>query len=106
MDRRYLYIIAAIILFVLFLWHLQVYSELHNEDVTKSVRVAIEKDATLAPFSQDVFISTFDGVVTLSGTVDSEFARTSIENKAKTIVGYNKVVNNIVVRYGNVYRQQ
>lgn len=106
MDRRYLYIIAAIVLFLLFLWHLQVYSELHNEDITRSIRVAIEKDATLAPYSHEIFISTFDGIVTLSGTVDNETARTGIENTAKGIVGYNKVVDNIVVRYGNVYRQQ
>ena len=72
--------------------------ELSDRRVASEVRRAIFGDAALARFDQAVRVSAFNGVVTLSGDVGSEQARSLIESKAAEVVGPKRVENQLLVR--------
>lgn len=73
-----------------------------DADVAKAVKDAFKKDQTMSVFADKVDVKVDKGVVTLSGTVDSEKTKADFEARAKAVVGVDKVVNNIVVKKADV----
>lgn len=69
-----------------------------DSDITKAVKNALAADNNFATQSLNVHVATVNGVVTLSGFVDSNDAKTDFETKAKEVAGVTKVINNIEVR--------
>jgi osmotically-inducible protein OsmY len=72
-----------------------------NVDLAKTVKEAIFTDKDLSKFAPNVDVKAEkDGVVVLSGKVDSEKDKSAIESKAKLVTGVTKVINNIEVTAG------
>jgi len=71
-------------------------SRAHSDaEITSDVQATIHSDATLA--SAPITIQSNSGVVVLSGTVETDAARTSAETAAKQAAGVKGVVNNLQV---------
>ncbi len=66
-----------------------------DAEITSDVDVKIHADATLA--AAPITIQSNSGVVVLSGSVDTDAARSSAENTAKQVQGVKGVVNNLQV---------
>lgn len=67
-------------------------------EISQDVRNAIAADSSLATYSQSIIVvTTANGKVTLSGTVDTAQQRTDIEAITRSVSGVNIVVNNIWV---------
>lgn len=66
-----------------------------DADLTGDVLTKVHADASLA--ASPVNVQTNNGVVVLSGTVPTDFARTAAENAAKQVPGVKGVVNNLQV---------
>lgn len=69
-----------------------------DEEITKAVKQVLTTDNNLSAFAVTIDVTTKDGVVTLTGTVDTEKAKSDIGTKVKGISGVKNVVNNIVVK--------
>lgn len=68
-------------------------------DVSTSVQNSFVNDPNLAPFAGKVMVRVdSNGVVTLTGSAPSEKVKFDFENKANTVDGVAKVVNNIEVK--------
>jgi osmotically-inducible protein OsmY len=66
-----------------------------DEEITKGVKDAFAANRAFSPFKIDV--KSKDGVVTLTGNVDSEVTKLHLGKTAKTVAGVKEVVNDIVV---------
>lgn len=66
-----------------------------DAEITSDVEAKIHADATLA--AAPVTIQSNSGVVVLSGSVDTDAARSSAENTAKQVQGVKGVINNLQV---------
>ena len=64
-----------------------------DAEITSDVEAKIHADATLA--AAPITIQSNSGVVVLSGSVDTDAARSSAENTAKQVQGVKGVVNNL-----------
>lgn len=71
-------------------------SELDNEAMEADVRAKIAEDNANRAF--EIGVSVNNGVVTLTGTVDSQAARTRIGNAARDVDGVRSVINNLRVQ--------
>jgi hypothetical protein len=67
-----------------------------DAQVAAEVQGKISQDSRIG--SREIGVQTSDGVVTLSGDVDSEVERTSAASDAATVQGVKTVVNNLVVQ--------
>ena len=67
-----------------------------DAQVAAEVQSKISQDSRIG--SREIGVQTNDGVVTLSGDVDSEVERTSAASDAATVQGVKTVVNNLVVQ--------
>ena len=66
-----------------------------DADITTDVQARIHADAALA--AAPITVQSNSGVVVLSGSVETDAARSSAENTAKQVVGVKGVVNNLQV---------
>ncbi len=65
-------------------------------NITATIKTRIFNDPYLSGFA--VSVDTFQGTVTLTGAVESDFAKNRATELAESIVGVNKVNNLLVVR--------
>jgi hyperosmotically inducible periplasmic protein len=69
---------------------------LDDMNITTTIKSKIFNDPYLSGFA--VSVDTFQGEVTLTGAVESEFAKSRASELAETIYGVHKVNNLLVVR--------
>jgi hyperosmotically inducible protein len=69
-----------------------------DDEITKAVKQTLMTDNSLSAFAVTIDVITKDGVVTLSGNVDTEKAKLDIGTKVKGVSGVKSVANNIVVK--------
>lgn len=72
-----------------------------DENLKKDVDKAIQ-----GRYNSTISTSVKDGVVTLTGTVESQQEKSSIESEVKAVKHVKTVVNNISVRESNITSQQ
>jgi len=72
-----------------------------DENLKKDVDKAIQ-----GRYNSTISTSVKDGVVTLTGTVESQQEKTSVESEVKAVKHVKTVVNNISVRESNITSQQ
>lgn len=68
-----------------------------NEDIQKDVQAALKWEPTLKVSEIGVIVS--DGIVTLTGTVDSYSKKSEAEDAAKSVAGVKAVVEEIKIKY-------
>lgn len=71
---------------------LEIDNEIHHE-----VRKAMAKNPLLIPFLDTINVQVINGVVTLTGTVDSSKAKYALTQQIQWLKGVNKVVNRVQV---------
>jgi osmotically-inducible protein OsmY len=70
-----------------------------NENLQKDVQNALKWEPLLS--AAQIGVTVKDGVVTLSGTVDSYAKKTEAEDAAKNVSGVKVVVEKIEIKYGS-----
>ncbi len=70
-----------------------------DTEITSRVRLALSAQADLK--SQQIFVDTADGVVTLSGAVDSTALRDEAKRIARRVTGVKHVIDLIAVKAGS-----
>jgi len=73
----------------------------NNAELQKDVQAAIQWEPLLN--AAEIGVTVKDGVVSLTGTVDSYSKKTEAENAAKGVVGVKAVVEEIKIKYSNMY---
>ena len=68
------------------------------DDATITTNVKAKIAADSPALAKAVMVSTKEGVVTLSGAVDSEAIKGKVEQDAKSVTGVKSVVNNLTVK--------
>ena len=68
-----------------------------DRTATQKIREAIVADKDLSTYAHNVKVVTRDGTVTLKGPVRSDAEKKAVEAKAKSVVGVNRVVNELSV---------
>lgn len=71
-----------------------------NEDLQKSVQDAIKWEPLL--HAAEIGVTVSDGVVTLTGIVDSYAKKLEAENAAKNVAGVKVVIEKITLNFGDV----
>src|SRR5450756_1561592 len=71
----------------------------NNAELQKDVQDAIKWEPLLNAAEIDVTVK--DGVVTLTGTVDSYWKKTEAEDAAKNVAGVKAVVEKIEIKFAN-----
>jgi hypothetical protein len=66
-----------------------------DKTITREIQAALYHNATLK--TRDISVIAQNGVVTLSGQVNSEGEKTSAENIVSSTVGVKQVINQLVV---------
>jgi osmotically-inducible protein OsmY len=70
----------------------------HNDvSLTRQIRRSVIADKSLSTYAHNVKIVTVDGTVTLNGVVRSDQERTSVEAKAVSIAGKDRVVDQLTI---------
>ena len=75
-----------------------------NEELQKDVQNAIKWEPLL--HAAEIGVSVKDGVVTLTGNVDSYTKKTEAENAAKNVMGVKIVVEKIVVKFDSSWTKK
>ena len=75
-----------------------------NEELQKDVQNALKWEPLL--HAAEIGVSVKDGVVTLTGTVDSYTKKTEAESAVKSIIGVKALVENIEVKYASTYAKK
>ena len=75
-----------------------------NAELQKDVQDAIKWEPLLN--AAEIGVTVKDGVVTLTGTVDSYSKKTEAEDAAKTVAGVKAVVEKIEVKYGSGWAEK
>jgi hyperosmotically inducible periplasmic protein len=70
--------------------------QVHDLEISAQVRSKLASDVGLSSVT-NISINSTNGVVTLSGQVDSEDAKTKAENVARSVPKVVRVVNNLQV---------
>lgn len=70
-----------------------------NQELQSDVQSAINWEPNM--HSAEIGVTVNDGVVTLSGSVDSYSKKIHAENAAKNVVGVKAIAEDIVIDYGN-----
>jgi osmotically-inducible protein OsmY len=65
---------------------------------TQKVRKAIMSDKSLSTYAHNVKIITTDGAVTLKGPVQSEDEKQKVASEAASVVGPDKITNELTVK--------
>lgn len=73
----------------------------NNEDLQKDVQDAIKWEPLLN--AAEIGVTVKDGVVTLTGVVDSYTKKTEAEDAAKNVAGVKAVVEKIEVKFGSTH---
>jgi len=74
-----------------------------NEDLQKDVLDAIKWEPLLN--AAEIGVTVSDGVITLTGIVDSYAKKTEAENAAKNVAGVKAVVEKIEIRFANDWKK-
>jgi osmotically-inducible protein OsmY len=74
-----------------------------NEDLQKDVQDAIKWEPLLN--AAEIGVIAKDGVITLTGIVDSYAKKTEAEDAAKNVAGVMAVVEKIEIRFGNGWKK-
>lgn len=74
-----------------------------NEELQKDVQNAIKWEPLLN--AAEIGVIAKDGVITLTGVVDSYSKKTEAENAAKSVTGVKAVAKNIEVNYGSSFKK-
>ncbi len=74
-----------------------------NEDLQKDVLDAIKWEPLLN--AAEIGVTVSDGVITLTGIVDSYAKKTEAENAAKSVAGVKAVVEKIEIRFANDWKK-
>lgn len=72
-----------------------------NEDLQKDVQDALKWEPLLKATEIGVIVK--NGVVTLSGTVDSYYKKTEAEDAARNVAGVRAVVEKIEIQFGDIW---
>ena len=75
----------------------------NNEEVQKDVQSAIKWEPLL--HAAEIGVTVKDGIVTLTGTVDSYAKKQEAENAAKGVPGVNAIVEKIEVTFGSHWKK-
>jgi osmotically-inducible protein OsmY len=75
-----------------------------NEELQKDVQNALKWEPLL--HAAEIGVSVKDGVVTLTGSVDSYAKKSEAENATKNIMGVKVVVENIEVKFNSSYAKK
>jgi len=75
----------------------------NNSELQKDVQDSIKWEPLLN--AAEIGVTANDGIVTLSGTVDSYTKKLEAENAAKNTAGVNAVVEKIKVKFGNSWQK-
>ena len=70
-----------------------------NEELQKDVQNAIKWERLLN--AAEIGVTAKDGVITLTGTVDSYPKKMEAESAAKNVAGVKAVVENIIVKFAS-----
>lgn len=70
-------------------------AERDDARLTAEVLAALERDTFLDPLTMQVFVD--NGIVTLTGSIDSEINRQAAEDAARRVVGVRDVVNELTL---------
>jgi osmotically-inducible protein OsmY len=68
-----------------------------DRTLNNQIRTALKADTSLSDASQNVSLSSDDGVVTLNGTVATEKDKKDLESRIKSMAGVKKVENNLQI---------
>ncbi len=71
-----------------------------NDILQKEVQDAIKWEPLLS--SAEIGVTAKDGIITLSGTVDSYIKKLEAESAAKSVAGVKAVAENIKIHFGNI----
>jgi hypothetical protein len=71
-----------------------------NEDLQRDVLQAIKWEPLLSP--AEIGVTAKDGIVTLTGTVDSYWKKTEAEEAARSVAGVKAVVEKIQIKFFNM----
>jgi BON domain len=71
-----------------------------NEDLQRDVLRAIKWEPLLSP--AEIGVTAKDGIVTLTGTVDSYWKKTEAEEAARSVAGVKAVVEKIQIKFFNM----
>ena len=71
----------------------------NNAELQKDVQDAIKWEPLLN--AAEIGVTVIDGIVTLSGTVDSYVKKLEAENAAKNVAGVKAIVEKIQIRFSN-----
>lgn len=74
-----------------------------NENLQKDVQDAIKWEPLLN--AAEIGVTAKDGVITLTGTVDSYAKKLEAEHAAKNVAGVNAVVEKIEITYGSSFKK-
>jgi hyperosmotically inducible periplasmic protein len=72
-----------------------------DRDIAQQIRKSVMKDKSLSTYAHNVKIIAQNGMVTLKGPVSSDDEKKAIEMKAVTIVGQDRVTNELEVKPTN-----
>ncbi len=75
----------------------------NNEELQKDVQDAIKWEPLL--HAAEIGVTAKNGIVTLSGTVDSYSKKAEAEDAAKRVAGVKAVVEKIEIRYGGSWKK-
>ncbi|MFT6333503.1 MAG: osmotically-inducible protein OsmY [Saprospiraceae bacterium] len=73
-----------------------------NSELQKDVQNAIKWEPTMQ--AAEIGVTAKDGVITLSGTVDSYSKKIHAENASKNVRGVKEVAQKITINYGNSFK--
>jgi osmotically-inducible protein OsmY len=74
-----------------------------NQELQKDVQNAIKWERSM--HAAEIGVTAKDGVVTLSGTVDSYAKKLNAQRATKNVVGVKAITEGIIVDYGNSFRK-
>lgn len=75
----------------------------NNAELQTDVQNAIRWEPSMQ--AAEIGVTAKDGVVTLSGTVDSYSKKINAENAAKNVIGVKAIAENITVDYGTSFKK-
>ena len=74
-----------------------------NEELQKDVQEAIKWEPSL--HSSEIGVTAKDGIVTLTGLVDSYFVKLEVEDAARNVSGVRALIENIEIRLNNSWNK-
>lgn len=72
-----------------------------NEELQKDIQIAIKWEPTM--HAAEIGVTAKEGVVTLSGTVDSYTKKINAERAAKNVIGVKAIAEDIIINYSTTF---